>query len=71
MRVTRALLRIVSLPVAIVLVLGLWKPALADANSITVGGMWVCNITQDASGFTAAERIVHVRQRITEGPEHE
>jgi len=66
MHVIRPFAGAVSLLIGGVLLLGLGGPALADASSISVGGVWVCNITQDASGFTAAERIVQVRQRITE-----
>jgi len=65
MRVTRLIVGITSVLAAVVLMLELGGPALADPNSITVGGVWVCNITHDASGMTAAERIVQVRQRIT------
>lgn len=50
--------------IAAVLLLGLGRAALADPNDITVGGVWVCKITHGASGATAAERVVQVRQRI-------
>jgi hypothetical protein len=45
---------------------GLSLPALADVRDISVGGVWVCRITQDASGFTSYERAAEVRKRITE-----
>jgi len=57
--------------VAVVLVIGAllfgpsW-PASADAEDISLGGVWVCKITQGASGYTAEERVVEVRKRIIE-----
>jgi hypothetical protein len=42
------------------------RPAAADTGEIAVGGVWVCEITHDAPGFTAADRAVEVRRRITE-----
>jgi hypothetical protein len=48
------------------LLTGFAVPARADTGEISVGGVWVCDITHDASGFTAAERAVEVRRRITE-----
>lgn len=39
--------------------------ALAAPNQISVGGVWVCDITQGASGFTVDQRIVQIQQRIT------
>lgn len=40
--------------------------ALADVHEISVGGVWVSNITHDAAGYTADQRVVEVRKRITE-----
>jgi len=48
-----------------VLILGLALPALADATTISVGGVWICNITHDLAGFTADQRAVEVNKRIT------
>jgi hypothetical protein len=42
-----------------------WRPALAAPNEISVGGVWVCNITQGASGYSADQRVAAIRQRIT------
>lgn len=48
------------------LIFGPSWPAGADAADISVGGVWVCKITQGASGYTAEQRAVEVRKRITE-----
>ena len=45
---------------------GLSLPAHADVRDISVGGVWICRITQDASGFTSYDRAAEVRKRITE-----
>jgi hypothetical protein len=45
---------------------GLSLPALADVRDISVGGVWICRITQDASGYTSYDRAAEVRRRITE-----
>ena len=47
-------------------VLGLSLPVLADERDISVGGVWVCRITQDVSGYTSYQRAAEVRKRITE-----
>jgi len=44
---------------------GLSLAALADERDISVGGVWVCRISHDASGYTAARRATEVRKRIT------
>ena len=44
---------------------GLPLPALADVRDISVGGVWICRITQDASGYTSYDRAAEVRKRIT------
>jgi len=48
------------------LVLGLALPALADARDISVGGVFITRITEDAAGYTSYERAVQVNGRITE-----
>ncbi len=48
------------------LILGPWGPASAGTEDISVGGVWVCKITQGVSGYTAEQRVVEVRKRITE-----
>ena len=45
---------------------GLPLPALADVRDISVGGVWICRITQDAPGYTSYDRAAEVRKRITE-----
>jgi len=42
------------------------RPALAEVTDISVGGVWVCRITHDASGFTAEQRAVEINRRITD-----
>ncbi len=41
-------------------------PALADARDISVGGVFITRLTQDASGYTSYQRAVQVNARITE-----
>jgi hypothetical protein len=48
------------------LVFGVPRPALAEIGDISVGGVWVCKITHDASGYSADQRAVQVNKRITE-----
>jgi hypothetical protein len=38
----------------------------ADAGDISVGGVWVCRITQPALGLTVEERAVQMNKQITE-----
>ncbi len=54
--------------VAVLLVLQaiLPRPAAADAGDISVGGVWICRLTQGALGVTLTQRVAHVNQRITE-----
>jgi hypothetical protein len=65
MRSSRVLVIAAAL-VAGVLILGMPQPARADIGDISVGGVWVCRITQPASGYSAEQRAVHVNKRITE-----
>ena len=44
---------------------GLPRVALADERDISVGGVWVCRISHDVSGYTAVRRATEVRKRIT------
>jgi len=55
-----------SVLVPVLLVLGLSFPVLADEREISVGGVWICRLTQDAAGYTSYQRAVEVRKRITE-----
>jgi hypothetical protein len=41
-------------------------PSRADVGDISVGGVWVCRITQPALGLTVEERAVQVNKQITE-----
>jgi hypothetical protein len=59
-----AVMAMVLLTTAIVV--GTPAPSLADVGDISVGGVWVCRITQPAMGLTAAERAVQVNKQITE-----
>jgi len=51
---------------AVVIVVGRPGPSLADVGDISVGGVWVCRITQPALGLTPEERAVQVNKQITE-----
>jgi hypothetical protein len=42
------------------------QPSLADVGDISVGGVWVCRITQPALGLTAEQRAVQMNRQITE-----
>jgi uncharacterized lipoprotein YbaY len=42
------------------------RPALADIGDISVGGVWVCRLTQGASGLTLAQRVEQINQRIAD-----
>ncbi len=52
--------------IAFAIAVGTATPSLADAGDISVGGVWVCRITQPASGLTAEERVVQMNKQITE-----
>ena len=52
--------------VALGLVFGVSRPSLAEIGDISVGGVWVCKITHDASGYSADQRAVQINKRITE-----
>lgn len=47
-------------------VLGTALPSRADIGDISVGGVWICRITQPALGLTAEQRAVQVNKQITE-----
>jgi hypothetical protein len=51
---------------AVALVFGAVQPSLAGVGDISVGGVWVCRITQDAFGLTAQQRAVQMTRQITE-----
>jgi hypothetical protein len=61
-RLVTVLLAAFTLGVVVALAL----PAHADERDISVGGVWICRITHDVSGYTAAQRAVEVRKRITQ-----
>jgi len=52
--------------IAFSIAVGTATPSLADAGDVSVGGVWVCRITQGASGLTAEERAVQMTKQITE-----
>ncbi len=41
-------------------------PAFADIGDISVGGVWVCRITEPALGLSVEERVVQINKQITE-----
>lgn len=45
---------------------GLIQPAMADVGDISVGGVWISKITENAAGFLAEQRATEVNKRITE-----
>lgn len=47
-------------------VVGTPQPTLADVGDISVGGVWICRITQPALGLTAEQRAVQMNKQITE-----
>jgi hypothetical protein len=51
---------------AVAIVFGGVQPSLAGVGDISVGGVWVCRITQDAFGLTAQQRAVQITRQITE-----
>jgi hypothetical protein len=65
-RVSSRVVTVCVVLLSVGLVLGLALPALADERDIEVGGVWVCRITHDASGYTSYQRAAEVRRRITE-----
>src|ERR1700724_1109961 len=52
--------------IAVVVVVGRPGLALADVGDISVGGVWICRITQPALGLTPEERAVQMNKQITE-----
>lgn len=66
MHVTR---RNAATPIALwaaAVMLGTALPALADARDISVGGVYICTITQDAAGYSSYDRATQINQRITQ-----
>ncbi len=41
-------------------------PAAADIGDISVGGVWVCRLTQGAPGLTLEQRVRQINQRVTD-----
>jgi len=56
---------LVVIVAAVPLVFGLWQPAYGDPNDLVVGGVVWARITQSAGGYSAAQRIIYVRKRMT------
>lgn len=42
------------------------RPALADLGDISVGGVWVCRITEPALGLSVEQRVAQINKQITE-----
>lgn len=41
-------------------------PPIADPRDVSVGGVWICRITEPAFGLSADERVVQMNKQITE-----
>ena len=41
-------------------------PPIADPHDVSVGGVWVCRITEPALGLSPDERVVQMNKQITE-----
>jgi hypothetical protein len=54
-----------ALLAALVLAVGP-RPATADVGDISVGGVWVCRITQPAEGLSREARAAQINRQITE-----
>jgi hypothetical protein len=65
MRAVRLMVVLAAL-IAPAVVAGTPQPSLADIGDISVGGVWVCRITQPALGLTAEQRAVQMTRQITE-----
>jgi len=50
---------------AVLVAAGISGTAFAAMNDITVGDVFVCTINHGAGGYTVDQRIVQIRQRIT------
>ena len=61
----RSVRGILGVLVASIAAIGSVGTTYAAENDISVGGVMVCTITHDASGYTADQRVNQVRQRIT------
>ncbi len=59
-------LSVLSLVLALTIGTAVSVIAAPDPASISVGGVWVCNITQPAAGFTPEQRVTEANKRITE-----
>jgi len=51
---------------ALAVLLGPARTALADARDISVGGVYICTLTHDASGFSSYDRAEQANKRITQ-----
>ena len=63
---SRMRLSIVSLLLAVVIGIAVPTLAASDPLSVSVGGVWVCKITQPVAGFTPEQRVTEANKRITE-----
>jgi heat shock protein HslJ len=63
----RLLAGVFVLTLSVVSAHGTWpRAAHAETGDISVGGVWVCRLTQGAGGLTLEERVRLVEQRITD-----
>jgi len=51
---------------AAAMMLGLVPAAFADARDLSVGGVYICTITHDASGYSSYDRAREANKRITQ-----
>jgi hypothetical protein len=56
------------IPPLLAVLIGMAVPisAAPDPLSISVGGVWICKITQSVAGFTPQQRVTEANKRITE-----
>lgn len=66
MLVTRKHVVWTAVLLAAAVMLGPARPAFADARDISVGGVYICTITHDASGYTSYQRAAVYNKRITQ-----
>src|SRR5512134_2047010 len=61
-------MRLPTVSLLLAVVIGIAVPTLAapDRLSVSVGGVWVCKITQPLAGFTPEQRVTEANKRITE-----
>jgi len=58
--------RVISPLLAVLIGIVVPVSAAPDPLSISVGGIWICKITQSVAGFTPQQRVTEANKRITE-----